>query len=137
MRRLSPVTLAGVASGVLFYLNALIPYSHAWPLVWPVAGGAAAVVLAARRHGERQGALGTGARAGAVAVAVFFVATVPTLFLLSRPGMARVGPLLGGNGPLVMTGSMLLALAAAGAFGIPVGALGALAAHPFARARAF
>jgi len=136
MRRLSPATLAGVASGLLFYLNALIPNSHAWPLVWPALGGAAAVVLASRRAGPRQGALGTGLRAGAVSAAVFVLATVPTLLLLSLPSLASVDRLLGGDGRLVMTGSMLLALAAAAAIGIPGSAVGALAARPFARPRA-
>jgi hypothetical protein len=135
MRRLSPAVLAGIGSGLLFYANALIPDSHAWPLVWPVAGGAAAVVLA-RRAGRQGSALGTGALAGAIAGAVFLVASIPTLFLLSRPSMAGVTRLLGGNGPLVLTGSMLVAIAAAAAIGIPSGAIGGIAGRLVARPRA-
>jgi hypothetical protein len=135
MRRLSPATLAGVASGVLFYLHAMVPYSHAWPLVWPVLGGAAAVVLAARRADAHHGALATGARAGAVAAGVFLVMTIPTLLLLSLPRLAEVAKMLGGNGPLVMTGSMLVALAVAASFSIPGAVLGGLAGRLVARPR--
>lgn len=136
MRRLSPATLAGVASGLLFYAHAMIPYSHAWPLVWPVLGGAAAVVLASRRAGERQSALGTGLRAGAIAAVVFVVATVPTLFLLTLPQLDTVSRMLGGDGPLVMTGAVVIAIAAAAAFSIPGAVLGGLAGRLVARPRA-
>ncbi|HSU13369.1 hypothetical protein [Longimicrobium sp.] len=135
MRRLSPAMLAGLVSGLLFYLNALVPYSHAWPLVWPVLGGAAAVVLA-RRAGHGRGALGTGAAAGAIAGGVFLALTIPTLFLLSLPSMEGVDRLLGGDGRLVVTGSMMIAIAAAAAFGIPSGAIGGIAGRLVARPRA-
>jgi len=135
VRRLSPAVLAGTGSGLLFYASALINNSHAWPLVWPVLGGAAAVVLA-RRAGRRGSALGTGALAGAIAGLVFLAATVPTLFLLSRPSMAGVTRVLGGNGPLVLTGSMVIAIAAAAAIGIPSGAIGGIAGRLVARPRA-
>jgi hypothetical protein len=100
-----------------------------------VLGGAAAVVLA-RRAGRDASALGTGARAGAVAGAVFFAATVPTLLLLARPSLAVAVRALGGSGPFVVTGSMLVAVAAAAASGILSGAIGGLAGRLVARPRA-
>ena len=136
MHRLSPATLAGVASGLLFYLHALVPNSHAWPLVWPALGGAAAVVLASRRADRERSALGTGARAGAVAALVFLATTVPTLLLLTLPQMTGVTRLLGGDGTLVVTGSVVIALVAAAVVGIPGAALGGLAGRVVARPRA-
>jgi len=136
MRRHSPATLAGVAAGLLFYLNALLPNSHAWPLLWPALGGAVAVVLAARRADAGHGALATGARAGLVAAGVFLLATVPTLYVLTFPQLRSVAEMLGGSGPLVITGSLIVALAVAAALGIPGAALGGLAGRMVARPRA-
>ena len=127
----------GAAAGVLFYLNALVPYSHAWPLLWPLAGGALAVVLAARHQADGLTAgdgLRRGLVAGGVAGLLFFVATVPTLYALSLPRFAHAADLLGAtDGPVSVTMAVVAGMAVAGLIGTAAAVFGGMAAVPLAR----
>jgi hypothetical protein len=84
MTRFTPALAAGLVAGLLFFGHAMINNSHAWPLVWPLVGGAAAVWFAARSgrlHGFWSG-LRAGAGAGALSAVLFFAATVAALAAL-------------------------------------------------------
>jgi len=119
--RLSATTLIGLASGLLFFGHAMINGSHAWPLVWPALGGAAAAMLRARANssGGRLAGLRTGGGAGLVAAAIFFAATAVAL--------AAMG-LLGPRGAAGLTG-----LALAGFIGLALAVVAGGVTYPLAR----
>ena len=122
MTRLAPAATTGIIAGLLFFGHAMINNSHAWPLLWPLAGGVAAVWIAAHRH--RLHGFGSGLRAaagaGALSSGLFFAATALALAALGLLPPERIQPALSG-----------LALAAALGFGLAVLAGGL--AYPFAR----
>lgn len=120
MTRLTPSMTAGLVAGLLFFAHAMISNSHAWPLIWPIAGGAAAVWFAARAHrlhGFWSG-LRAGAGAGLVAGGFFFAATVIALRVLNLREL--------GSEALI---GLAIAAAIGGALAVVAGAL----AFPFAR----
>lgn len=80
-----PALISGILLGGLFLGNAMINHSHAWPLVWPVLGGALAVYLAAREGPVRplQG-IGVGAKAGLIGLAVILFVGTPLIYLVAR-----------------------------------------------------
>lgn len=123
MTRLTPAVTVGLVAGLLFFAHAMINNSHAWPLVWPLAGGAAAVWFAARRrrlHGFWSG-LGAGAGAGTVAGVLFVVATAIALQAL---------------GLRAVDAKVLSGLAVAAAIGLALAVVAGALAFPFARAGA-
>lgn len=137
--RLAPAAAAGLAAGILFYLHAMIPQSHAWPLMWPLAGGAAAVYLSARRGADQAGEVRgfrLGAQAGVIAGVLFFAMSLPTLYALSFPALARVARLLGGTGAPLPTGAVALSLAIAAVIGLGASVTGSMLAAPVLRRRA-
>ena len=86
MKNRSPALSGGLVVGLLFFAHAMIKNSHAWPMVWPLVAGAAAVVIAARReqlHGFWSG-IGIAAKSG--------------LNLIGRQANARDGIFNGGAG---------------------------------------
>jgi|GEM_PF-2483682 len=126
--RFSPVAAAGLAAGVLFFAHALVPYSRAWPLVWPMLGGVAAAALACRGHTIGGWArVRVGAAAGAIAGGVFLALTLVALFLLAQPGLAPAARALGAMGPVSVTPVLALALAIAALIGVGALALGGVA----------
>ncbi|HEX9950661.1 MAG TPA: hypothetical protein VGB53_02755 [Rubricoccaceae bacterium] len=135
LRRLSPSAVAGLAAGLLFFLHALVPNSHAWPMVWPVLGGIAAVTLAARRH-RLEGfwsSVASSLKAGALAGLVFLVTTAAALFVLSLPQLEAAARTLGSDGPVIVSGSVLVGLAAVAAGGALLAGLAGAVTFPFAR----
>lgn len=97
MFRLTPTVAVGIVSGLLFFAHAMINDSHAWPLIWPLAGGVAAVWLAARRHrlnGFWSG-LRASAGAGALAAVLFSIASAVAMTALDLipPGRAQAAAL--------------------------------------------
>ena len=132
----SPTVVAGLLAGGLFFLHALLPNSHAWPLVWPLLGGVLAVVLSARRRTQAVGfwnGMGVGARTGLVAAGLFLVASAVAVYVLSLPPMAQAARTLGADGPLVITSSVFAGLGLAAALGVAVSALASAFASPFVR----
>jgi len=119
--RLSATTLIGLVSGLLFFGHAMIDGSHAWPLVWPALGGAAAAMLRARTSGSggRLAGLRTGGSVGLVAAAFFFAATAAALAALG---------LLGPRGAAGLAG-----LALAGLIGLFLAVLAGTVTYPLAR----
>ncbi len=135
--RFASGVLAGLLAGVLFYLHALIPYSHAWPLLWPLLGGALAVYLAARR---REGPLSVGqglklgAEAGGIAGLLFFLASLPTLYVLAQPAFERAARILGAtDAPVQVNAAVAVGLAFAALLGLAAALLGSLLALPVAK----
>lgn len=128
---------AGLTAGVLFFAHAMVPYSRAWPLLWPLLGGVAAAVLASRERrlsgGQRAR---VGASAGAVAGVVFLLATGLALYVISLPGMESVAGLFGAVEPIAFNPALLAALAIAAVIGIAAGALGGAAGGALHRRRA-
>lgn len=132
-----PVLTSGIVLGALFLGNASIDYSRAWPMVWPLLGGALAVVLASRRHAVpwREG-IGLGAKAGLVGLLVLLVVGVPLVSLYAGPAIERRVQDVGGTVPL--GGGFLLAavvMLALGALNTVAATLGAVLALPLVRAR--
>ena len=135
LQRFSPAVAAGLVAGLLFFLHALIPNSHAWPMLWPLLGGVGAVVLTARRHrldGFWNG-VGSSLKAGALAGLVFLVATAVALFVLSFPQLEAAARALGSDGPVVISGAVLLSLAAVAALGAALAAFAGALTFPFVR----
>jgi hypothetical protein len=123
MTRFTPALAAGALAGVLFFAHAMINNSHAWPLVWPLAGGAAAVWFAARRgrlHGFWSG-LRAGAGAGVIASVLFFAATVAALAGLGLLSPERLNAVLLSLG--VAAGLGVILATAAGALAYPAARL--------------
>lgn len=83
-----PDVVIGALSGLLLFATAVIPNCGAWPFIWPLLGGAAAVVWIARHRVERTSlanALGIGVVVGAVAAVVAIAGCVAILpFILPR-----------------------------------------------------
>ena len=123
MTRFTPAVITGIVAGLLFFAHAMINNSHAWPLVWPVAGGAAAVWFAAHRHRLRGfwSGLRAAAGAGALSAALFFAATAAALAALGLLPPERIEPALS-------------ALAVAAALGFALATVAGGLAYPFARA---
>lgn len=122
MTRLTPAVTTGIVAGLLFFAHAMINNSHAWPLVWPLAGGVAAVGIAAHRH-RLQGfwsGLRAAAGAGALSAALFFFATALALAALGLLPADRVQP-------------ALTALAVAAAIGFALATAAGALAYPVAR----
>lgn len=135
--RSSPAVVAGVSAGLLFFAHALVPYSRAWPLMWPLLGGVAAAALASGR-GRRIGAwarVRVGAAAGAIAGGVFLALTLAALYLLAQPGMEGTARILGAMAPVVVAPALAVALALAALIGVAASALGGVAGGWVARHR--
>ncbi len=126
-----PVLTSGLVLGALFLGNSFINYSHAWPLVWPLLGGALAVALTARRHPVRWGeGIGLGAKAGLVGLLVTLVVGTPLVYLQAGPALEhRMGRMLPLNGVLLMALIML----AVGLINTALATLGGTIALPFVR----
>lgn len=126
--RTSPAVTAGVAAGLLFFAHALVPYSRAWPLVWPLLGGVAAAALASRgRSTSAWKRVRVGAAAGAIAGGVFLALTLAALFLLAQPGMEATARILGAMEPVVVTPALAVAIALAAVIGVAASAVGGVA----------
>jgi hypothetical protein len=84
----SSATTAGILTGILFTAVAMIPNSHAYPLIVPLLGGALAVYLAGRASsvGIGDGAK-LGAKAGAIGGLIFVLIGTPLIYLLVGPAM--------------------------------------------------
>ncbi len=137
MRKISAPLSVGLAAGIAFFLHAMIPNSNAWPLLWPAAAGVVGVLLASRSGSELGfwGNIGIGLKSGAVAGAVFFVATAVSLLILSSPGLTSTARQMGAEGPINVTVVVLMGLALAAAVGMALSALSAGAAYPLLRSR--
>ena len=134
--RVSPAMAAGLTAGVLFFAHAMVPYSRAWPLLWPLLGGVAAAALASRgaqlSGGQRAR---VGASAGAVAGLVSLLATAAALYVISLPRMEGIAGLFSAVEPIAFNPALLVALGVAAVVGIAAGALGGAAGGALGRRR--
>ena len=135
-RAIVPAAQAGVPAGVLFAAHALFADSHVWPLVWPLLGGAAAVLIApaATRLRDAGSRAKLGATAGGFAGVVFLVLTLVGLFAFERSAMESGGRLLGADDPLLATLSIVLAIGIAALIGVALAAVGGALARSRHRA---
>lgn len=81
-----PYVLPGILSGLLFVGHAYIPYSHAWPYLWPLFGGAI-TLWRMRRRGDSISiprTIGLGAQIGAIAAVVGMLGLAVTLPFILR-----------------------------------------------------
>jgi hypothetical protein len=130
MVRAASTLAIGAAAGVLFFAHGMINNSHAWPLVWPLLGGVAAVVAARRRGGSGPWrAIGQGAFAGVLAGGVFLAFTSVALFTLYSTG---AGGDLGWRVSAFKV-ETLVALAVVAAIGVLAALAGGMAAAPLVR----
>lgn len=135
----SPTVRFGLAAGLLLYAHAWIPNSRAYPFVWPLLGGAAALWWAARHSAGRLPAGRTariGAEVGLLAAAVALVAAVPTYVFLTSQAGGAVARALGAPGPLPWSPRALEAIAVALLLAVPAALLGSAVVRPFARRHA-
>ena len=135
--RLTPGATAGLFSGALFFVHAMTPYSRAWPLLWPLLGGALAVHLATRCSAARPGmlqALKLGVQSGVIAGLVYFFTTLPTLYLLEQAAFERVARALGGTGASVqLDAGVAVGLLFVSLVGATMALVGSLLALPAVR----
>lgn len=132
----SPAVRAGLLAGALLYVHALLPNSHAYPLLWPVAGGALAVAWSLRRARTPIGigrALREGVVGGGVAALLDVVGLVPTYLFLTTAAGAPLARQLGGAGPIPYAPGTLLALTLAMLFAVPAAVIGSALARALAR----
>ena len=135
MRRISPTIATGLVAGLLFYLHALIPNSHAWPMLWPILGGVITVILAARRNRLRGfwNSIKKCTKAGSMAGLIFLIFTLATLLLLTLPQLESAARALGSNDSLIVTGSLVLSLTAVAVLGIFLAAVAGAFVFPIVR----
>ncbi len=135
MHRLSPTIATGLITGLLFYLHALIPNSHAWPMLWPLVAGVITVILAARRHRLKGfwNSIRKCTKSGSMAGFIFLVFTLATLLLLSLPQLESAARALGSNDSIIVTGSLVLSLTAVAALGILLAAVAGALVFPIAQ----
>lgn len=82
----SSATTAGILMGILFIAIAMIPNSHAYPLIVPFLGGALAAYLASRTSSVNVGdGAKSGAKAGAIGGLIFVLVGTPLIYLLVGP----------------------------------------------------
>ncbi len=124
-----------VAAGLLFFAHALVPYSRAWPLMWPLLGVAAAALACRSGTVSPWARIRVGAAAGAIAGCMFRVLTLAALFLLAQPGMGPIARMLGAMGPVVVTPVLAFAIAFAALIGVAASAVGGVAGGWVARHR--
>ncbi len=135
MNRFSTTFTIGLILGLAFFGHAMINNSHAWPLVWPLAAGALAVAIAARK-GRLQSfwrGIGLAVKAGSVAGALFFAATLAALTVLASS--EPLGAAMGAEGPIVIGLNLVLSLAFAAFLGVLLAALAGAATYPVIRGR--
>lgn len=134
MHTSSSTLIAGLVSGFLFFAHALIPNSHAWPMVWPLLGGVVAVLLPAKRRRLRNFWTGIrkSAKAGILAGLIFLVFTLLALYLLSQPQFSSLLSLGDSPSPKV-TASVALSLAAVAGIGVLLAIIAGAFAFPVVR----
>lgn len=130
-------TKIGLIAGLLFFSHALIPYSHAWPLIWPLLGGALAMHHVSRRRDERGfwGLLSASAKAGLVAGLFFFVTTAAAFILLSQTSLAPLAASLGAAEGITLSTPVILSLALAALIGVAATIFSGSLTYPFVRSR--
>jgi hypothetical protein len=88
-----PDVIVGLIAGILLYAHATLPHSLSWPFLWPLLGGAAAIVWIARQRVERVSVasmLQIGLRVGAMAAVVATLGAVATMpFILRGEGLPK------------------------------------------------
>ncbi|CAA9524310.1 MAG: hypothetical protein AVDCRST_MAG23-306 [uncultured Sphingosinicella sp.] len=125
----------GMGAGLLFFAHAMIPNSHAWPMIWPLSAGVFAVLTNGSRNAAHpfRSSVGAAVKAGAIAGVLFVLATVAALLALGLPGMASVLSALGAEGPVVFKASIVAALSFAALLGVLLAALAGALTYPLAR----
>jgi hypothetical protein len=99
---LRDAALIGAVSGLLFYVNAMLPGSYLYPLVWPLMGGATVVYVGSRAAMGTRGwgeAMLLAGVVGIIAGVFFLVPGIETLGAISRASSDSFPP-FGGRGSL-------------------------------------
>lgn len=133
MKNSSVVLKIGIVAGFLFFLHALIPNSHAWPLIWPFLGGIVLMVYLKDRVNLQNywQAAKPLLKVGLISAGIFFVFTLLVLFLLNIPGMEGVSEYLGADGPVTVNSSVVVGLLIASGLGIVLSVVSGSIAYPF------
>lgn len=134
MTRISPALGIGILSGLAFFAHAMVNNSHAWPLIWPLIGGAAAVARS-ERAGAHSFAAKTwlAARTGLVAGGLFFVATLAALTALSHAAGSRAAGTWGLDGPVSLTPALVTGVAVAALLGVLLASIAGAATSPMVK----
>ncbi len=78
--RMSGDVAFGCVVGALFFVHAAYQGSRAWPLMWPAAGGAIAVLIGRKKQKLSSGFPGTDATMAAATAIIFFLGGVAWLW---------------------------------------------------------
>ena len=134
-KQFSSPFICGTVGGLLFFAHAMLPYTHAWPLLWPVLASAVAVYERIRRGRRTVGAaLTTGLQVGAAAGFIYFVTTLPALYALAQPQFRQLARSLGAaNGNIHLTVNTAVALGIASLVGCGAAIIASLVALPLGR----
>jgi hypothetical protein len=128
----------GIAGGVLFFVNASIPNSNSWPMVWPALTGAAAFWIATdgvSPHRFRHGMLAALA-AGTLAGLIFIVGCNVTILTVGRAMLNSITPPPAAAGTMLITASVELGLGVVALLGVAVAVVGGAAMMLVPRHRA-
>lgn len=133
MKISSVVFKIGILAGFLFFLHALIPNSHAWPLTWPFLGGVFLMVYL-KNQVKLENYLQAAKpllKVGLISAGIFFVFTLLVLFLLNIPGMEGASEFLGAEGPVIINSSVVVGLLIASGLGIVLSLVSGSVLYPF------
>lgn len=133
MKNSSVVFKIGILAGFLFFLHALIPNSHAWPLIWPFLAGIFLMVYLKNKinlENYLQAAKPL-LKVGLISAGIFFVFTLLVLLLLNIPVMEGVSEFLSAEGPVVINSSVVVGLLIAAGLGIVLSMLSGSVLYPF------
>lgn len=135
MNRRSPVLVVGLVAGFLFLGHALINNSHAWPMIWPILAGSAAVAIAARRErlGRFASGIGIAAKTGAVASLLFLVGSVAAVALID--GSETAARLWGVEGQSLFRPAAIVAIGFVALAGVVLAAVAGAFTFPVVRTR--
>lgn len=135
MKNLSIIFKVGLIAGIFFFIHALIPFSHAWPLIWPGFAGIFLIVFL-KNKGNLKNFLHTIKslfKTSLFVASIFFIFTLAVLYLLGFPEMDKVSYFLGAEGSIIINRSVIFSLLIASGLGIITLMISGSIFYPFLR----
>ncbi|MEJ8800431.1 hypothetical protein [Pontibacter sp. H249] len=115
----------------------MIPFSHAWPLVWPGFAGIFLLMLLKNKGKLKYFSytLKSLFKTSSLSAVIFFVFTLAVLYVIGFPEMNKVSDLLGAVGPIIINSSLIFGLLLASGLGIITAMISGSILYPFIRNR--
>jgi hypothetical protein len=132
----SPVLLAGVVAGLLFFAHSLIPGSGFMPFIWPFLGALLGLLISYKlghRASKVRESIGSATRTGAVAAIVFFVFALATVLVFNMPMLQRAAETLETEQAVALTMSLVMSVGVTATVGFVCAVLAGVIAGPIIR----